>query len=103
MSRGLPGIALRGKLRCSSSEECTKSEKRRRARASRPTRDQVCRCGQCGKEVRGGRRRLDDGKAGEFVRGDIKPDSTHSGPTQGSGQEGNTRNCEGPRTIQHFQ
>ena len=63
------GGPLTGKQTCYCSDECTKAEKRRKTRASRPARDHVCRCGICGKEIQRGRPRLDDkNPAREFVR-----------------------------------
>ena len=63
------GVPLTGKQTRYCSKECTKSEKRRKTRASRPARDHACQCATCGKEMRSGRPRLDDTNlAREFVQ-----------------------------------
>lgn len=83
------GGPLTGKQTRYCSDECAKTEKRRRTRASRPAPDHVCRCGTCGKEMRRGRPRLDDtNPARDFVRAQDAPElqttsaralSAHSG------------------------
>ena len=76
------GSALTGKQTRFCSEECTKTEKRRRTRERRPARDHVCRCEQCRREMPIGRPRRDDRPpAREFARAHDRP----SDPGQSAG------------------